>query len=102
MKKVKFFLCTCACIGLLTSCYTAEVVVGHPKPPYIKAGSFKNHHLIGGLISVGHRHDAKKLAGDVDNYVVQHQWSFIDGLVSVITYGLYTPTTTTIFVSNRP
>jgi hypothetical protein len=96
------FLCTCACIGLLASCYTAEVVVGHPKPPYVKAGSFKNHHLIWGLVSVGHRHDAKELSGDVDNYVVQHQWSFIDGLVSTITYGLYTPTTTTVFVSNRP
>jgi hypothetical protein len=98
MKGIRLLVCSLACVALLSACYTSETIVGNPSPPYTKAGSFKSHHLIYGLVSVSNRHNAKEMAGNVDNYVVQHQWTFVDGLVAAITGRLYTPTTTTVYV----
>jgi hypothetical protein len=98
MKGIRLLVCSLACVALLSACYTTETVVGHPAAPYVKAGSFKSHHLVYGLVSVANRHEAREVAGNASNYVVQHQWTFIDGLVSALTWGIYTPTTTNVFV----
>jgi hypothetical protein len=73
-------------------------VVGEAAGSYKKAGTVKNHLLIAGLIPLKNEHSAKDFVGGSKNYVVQTQHSFVDMLVSGITSGIYTPTTTTIFV----
>ncbi len=36
------------------------------------------------------------MAGNAANYQVTHSHTFIDGLINILTGGIYTPTTTTI------
>jgi hypothetical protein len=52
----------------------------------------KNHYLIEGLVPVG-RTTPTELAGNAADYDVTIVHSFVDGLLSAITGGLYTPTT---------
>jgi hypothetical protein len=35
------------------------------------------------------------MAGEAENYTVQTRLTFVNGLVSAITFGIYTPTTVT-------
>jgi hypothetical protein len=73
-------------------------VVGEEAATYTKVASFKNHHIISGLVPLKNQYTAKEVVGDAKNYVVKTQHSFVDLLVSAITSGIYTPTTTTILV----
>jgi hypothetical protein len=77
------------------------VVVGDASAPYTQAGTFKNHHLIYGLVPLKSEYSAKQLVGEAENYVVQTQHTFIDMLLEYVTGGIYTPTTTTVFVPIR-
>ncbi|MDR3129830.1 MAG: Bor family protein [Tannerellaceae bacterium] len=95
MKKVFCVLC---CVALLSSCYTAKLVVGEEAAAYTKVASVKNHFLVGGLIPLKNQYGTKEIAGNAKNYVVQTQHSFVDLLVGALTSGIYTPTTTTILV----
>ncbi|MBX2843946.1 MAG: Bor family protein, partial [Flammeovirgaceae bacterium] len=54
-----------------------------------------NHYVIGGLAPVGVS-DSREMAGGAENYEVRTRQTFVNGLVSAITFGLYTPTTTTV------
>jgi hypothetical protein len=51
--------------------------------------------VIYGLAPVGVS-DSKQMAGGAENYTVHTRQSFVNGLVSAITFGIYTPTTTTV------
>ena len=51
--------------------------------------------MIYGLAPVGVS-NSKQMADGAENYTVHTRQSFLNGLVSAITYGLYTPTTTTV------
>ena len=55
----------------------------------------KNHYFIYGLAQGGQT-DAEELAGGAEDYTVTIQHSFVDGLINAITFGIYTPTTTTV------
>ena len=78
----------------MTSCYTYTMTVGDgPQSGATVKG--KNHYFIGGL-ATGNVTDPHELAGDIDNYEVKIQHSFVDGLVGALTLGIYTPITTTI------
>ncbi len=96
----KFLLIALLCVGL-TSCYTSRTYVGDTKPndPTIKVNQEQVHHLIGGLIPVGNNKlDDSNYIGDRKNYVVKNQVTFLDGFLSIITFGIYTPTTVTFEV----
>ncbi|HKG05889.1 MAG TPA: Bor family protein, partial [Pedobacter sp.] len=54
-----------------------------------------NHYVIGGLAPVG-LSDATKMAGGATDYSVNVQHSFVNMLISAVTFGIYTPTTTTV------
>lgn len=79
---------------LLSSCYTYTSVVG-------KGGQFnqsvthKNHYLIDGLVTLK-TSDSKSMAGGATDYTVTTAHTFIDGLLATVTFGIYTPTTTTV------
>ncbi len=94
MKKL-FLISALFCIGL-TSCYTSRTYVGDVKPgaPTVKVNDETVHHLLYGLIPVGNNKiDDSDYIGNRKNYVVKNQQTFLNGFLSVITLGIYTPMT---------
>jgi len=79
---------------MLTSCYTYTSVVGEG-PQGKGEVTQKNHYLIGGLAPIAVS-DSKEMAEGAENYEVETKITFIDALLSGITSGIYTPTTTTV------
>lgn len=93
MKYAKLSI-VALCIVFLSSCYTYTFDIGKGAQSGIQATQ-KNHYLIGGLVPLSEV-DHEKLAKGAEDYTVKIEHSFVDGLLNVITFGIYTPTTTTI------
>ncbi len=79
---------------LLTSCYSYTSVVGEGAQGNQQVTEW-NHYVVYGLAPVGVS-DSKEMAGGAKNYTVHTRQSFVNGLVSALTFGLYSPTTTTV------
>lgn len=79
---------------LLTSCYSYTSVVGEGAKGNSQTTKW-NHYVVYGLAPVGVS-DSKQMADGAKDYTVQTRQSFVNGLVSGLTFGLYTPTTTTV------
>ncbi len=79
---------------LLTSCHSYTSIVGNGAQGNSQTTKW-NHYLIGGLAPVGVS-DSKQMAGGAENYTVQTKRSFVNGLVAAITFGIYSPSTTTV------
>ena len=79
---------------LLTSCYSYTSVVGSGAQGNSETTEW-NHYVVYGLAPVGVS-DSKAMAGGAENYTVTTKHSFVNGLVAAITFGIYTPTTTTV------
>ena len=96
MKKKIFKLVggVLLCSTLLTSCYTYTSVVGEGAKGNQEVTKW-NHYVIYGLAPVGVS-DSKAMAGGASDYTVTTRQSFVNGLVSGLTLGIYTPTTTTV------
>lgn len=99
MKKLVIIGC-CVCATLiLQSCYCSTVCVGNMKreDPSVCVNTVHNPHFLYGL--VGSKDIAGKdyVAGQ-ENYKVKHYRSFVDGLLSSLTGGIYTPTTTKVYL----
>ena len=78
----------------MASCYTLTYTVGDGS----KTGEVikkKNHYLVYGLAPLKTL-DPTKMAGDAKNYDVTIKHTFVDGLLNVLTSGIYTPTTTIV------
>ena len=78
----------------MASCYTLTYTVGDGS----KTGEVikkKNHYLVYGLAPLK-TSDPTKMAGDAKNYDVTINHTFVDGLLNVLTSGLYTPSTTIV------
>jgi len=78
----------------MTSCYTYTYMVGDGPQKGIEITE-KNHYFVYGL-APGGTSDPIKMAGDAKDYQVKIQHTFVDGLINALTFGIYTPTTTTI------
>ena len=78
----------------MTSCFTYNYTVGKGAQSG-ETVTAKNHYFINGLAS-GKQSDPKQMAGDANDYEVTIQHKFIDGLLGVLTLGIYTPTTTKV------
>lgn len=85
---------------LMSSCYTAKIAHGTltTDSPVVKVNSKKNHALIEGLLPLGNGYEAKKYIGERTDYVTKSQITFVDGFLRLLTFGLYTPSTTTFYV----
>jgi len=95
MKKKIFNLTIALVVSfLMTSCYTVKYSVGEGAKTGVEVTE-KNHFLIYGLAPIK-TSDPTKMAGEVKDYNVKIQHSFIDGLINALTFGLYTPTTTKV------
>ncbi|MBC7408821.1 MAG: Bor family protein [Arcicella sp.] len=95
MKKVLLNIAMMVSISLMmTSCFTYTAVVGKGSQTGVEVTG-KNHFLINGLFPLGVS-NAKQMAGGASDYDLTVTHSFIDGLIGGITFGIYTPTTTTV------
>lgn len=79
---------------LLTSCFSYTSIVGDGAQGNTQTTEW-NHYVIYGLAPVGVS-DSKQMAGGAENYTVNTKQSFVNGLIAAITFGIYTPTMTTV------
>lgn len=79
---------------LLTSCYSYTSVVGNGAQGNSQTTKW-NHYVVYGLAPVGVS-DSKQMANGAENYTVHTRQTFVNGLVSALTFGIYTPTITTV------
>jgi hypothetical protein len=84
----------CVSAILLTSCFSYTSVVGSGAQGSSEVTEW-NHYVIYGLAPVGVS-DSKAMAGGAENYTVHTRQSFVNGLIAAITFGIYTPNTTTV------
>lgn len=95
MKKSISSLALILTISLFsTSCYTLTYSVGNGAQTGIEMKE-KNHFLVYGLAAIK-TSDPTTMAKGASDYDVTVTHSFIDGLISAITFGIYTPTTTKV------
>ncbi|AXG73270.1 hypothetical protein DVK85_03120 [Flavobacterium arcticum] len=95
MEKItKIFTAAFAASMLLTSCYTYTTVVGKGAQSNVTVTKW-NHYVIYGLAPVGVS-DSRDMADGATDYTVTTKHSFVNGLIAGITFGIYTPTTTTV------
>lgn len=78
----------------MSSCYTHKFTVGDG-PKSGDTVTQKNHFFLYGLIP-GNASDPQKMAEGSSDFEVIETHTFADGLLNVITLGIYTPTTTTV------
>ena len=88
-------------VFLLSSCYSVKIYSGktNQKTPVVKTLSKKNHHFIFGIVSP--RSLAKLQVYESTpnkNYVVETKQTIVDFFVDLLTGGVYTPTTTTLYL----
>ncbi|WP_394907498.1 Bor family protein [uncultured Mesonia sp.] len=93
-KSLKMMSVLFAASMLLTSCYSYTSVVGEGAQGSNETTKW-NHYVVYGLAPVGVS-DSKQMANGAENYTVHTRQSFVNGLVSALTFGIYTPTTTTV------
>jgi len=93
-NKFLSFAVVCLLSLSMTSCYTLTYTVGTGTQTgeTIKK---KNHYLIYGIAPLK-TSDPTKMAGDAKNYQVTIKHTFVDGLLNLLTYSIYTPTTTIV------
>ena len=91
MKKT---LLLCFMALLLSSCFNYTSTVGKGPQGNQKITS-KNHYILEGLVPVG-TSDSRAMAGDSKDYSIHTRQTFLDGLLFVLTVGIYCPTTTTV------
>lgn len=95
MKRSKLSFVGALLVTLLfSSCYSYTSTVGKGPQTNQKVTKW-NHYVIAGLAPVGVS-DSKQMAGDAENYEVFTRQSFVNGLISILTFSIYTPTTTTV------
>ncbi|TQD38641.1 Bor family protein [Haloflavibacter putidus] len=93
-KSMKTLAIVFASSMLLTSCYSYTTVVGEGAQGSNETTQW-NHYVVYGLAPVGVS-DSKEMAGGAENYTVHTRHSFVNGLIAGITFGIYTPTVTTV------
>ena len=99
MKRI---FTVCACATMLCSCYTSRILVGDvtPKEPMVEVAKKHDAHFIGGLVKTA-KNVAEEHVGTAQNYMIRSQYGFGDIVLSAITAGIYTPTTTKYYLPVR-
>ena len=85
----------------MVSCYNTRMIVGNisPTDPVIKVNTVWNHHLIYGLVPLDNATmKTQEYIENQPNYVVRTYTSFLNALVSGLTWGIYTPTSTAYYL----
>lgn len=102
MKKLCLAL---VCAFCLTSCYTTRLMVGDvdPEEPMVKVNQRRciPHYIFGTVRSAGSNLKVKDYMGETKNYMVKTNMSFLDGVLTTLTGGLYMPTQAKFYVPLR-
>lgn len=93
-KSMRMMAIVFASSMLLTSCFSYTSVVGEGAQGSNETTEW-NHYVIYGLAPVGVS-DSKQMADGAENYTVNTKQSFVNGFLAAITFGIYTPTITTV------
>lgn len=93
MKRFSFALVAVAAL-LLTSCYSHTFTVGDGPQKRGEVTEW-NHYLIFGLAPVS-TCDPDEMTDGAEDYEIHTRHTFVNGLVSALTFGIYSPTTTTV------
>lgn len=104
MRKLFFVLLSCMICILMSSCYNTRIIVGdvNPRESLVMINKEWNHHLIFGLVPLDNATmKAAEYTNQYPNYVVKTNMSFLNMVVSEITFGIYAPTQTTYYVPLR-
>lgn len=91
MKKAAFVAVLCF---TMTSCYQATHIVGNG-PAGSAEVKGKNNYFVFGLAQ-GKQADTKAMAAGATDYKIDTEHSFVDGLLNVITFGIYNPTSVVV------
>lgn len=95
MKKLLSVLVISTTLSLMmSSCYSHKFAVGNGPQTGVNVIE-KNNFFVLGLIP-GKVSDPQKMAGGAQDFEVTEVQTFVDGLLGVITLGIYTPTTTKV------
>jgi hypothetical protein len=95
MKKIMLnFAAIAAATMMMTSCYTTSHMVGEGPQTGVEVKRM-NHYLMYGLAPINIANPVE-MAGNAQNYEVMTTHTFVDGLISAITFGIYSPTTTIV------
>ena len=94
MQKIKLLSIALVSSFVLSSCFTYTTVVGDGAKEKDEVTQW-NHYFLWGLAD-GTISDPAALAGDSKDYKVKTEQTFVNGLVNVLTLGIYAPTTTTV------
>jgi hypothetical protein len=79
---------------VLSSCYTANIQVGSGAESGVSTKAKNNYFLFG--LAPGKQAEYKQMADNQENYDIQIQMTFVDGLLFGITFGIFTPFTVTV------
>ena len=93
-RSMKMVAIVFAASMLLSSCYSYTSVVGKGAQGANQTTKW-NHYVVYGLAPVGVS-DSKEMAAGAEDYTVHTRQTFVNGLVSALTFGIYTPTMTTV------
>ena len=101
MKKISISICVGIASLCLSSCYCDKYAVGNisQNEELVHVASVHNFHFIAGAV-VNHN-EAKIYVPNVENYVIENKQTFGDLLLSSVTFGIFTPTTTKFYVSKN-
>ena len=99
MKKSIIIGCLAFAALALQSCYNSSVCVGDMKKndPAVCVNTVHNPHFISGLVGNKKISCSDYVAGH-ESYKVRHYQSFVDRLLSILTGGIYTPSTTKFYL----
>jgi Bor protein len=79
---------------LMSSCFAHKFAIGDGAQTGVQVTE-KNNYFLFGLIP-GKTSDPQKMAGGANDFEVTEVQTFLDGLIGVLTFGIYTPSTTTV------
>jgi Bor protein len=82
------------CMVMMSSCYTYTTMVGEGAKGTTEVKEWNTYFLFG--LIPANTADAKVMAAGAKDYNVKTQQTFVNGLLYCITFGIYTPTTTTV------
>ena len=95
-KPILLFITFLVLTGLvLSSCYTYTIDHGDGPQKFVETEEINNHYVVLGLAKISVKQPPEPKSGTSDYRMITKR-TFIDGLVSVLTTGIYMPTTTTI------
>lgn len=98
MKNILFLAFAAIC---LTSCFNSRILVGNiqPSDTVVEVNrQWNSHFLYGWIPGRDAKMNAEQYVGNAKNYMVKTNTTFANGLVSIITFGIYTPTQTKYYI----